>query len=549
MNKNKTLTRLPANSKLRPRKRKVVERDHGLVHRKDNLIIFLVSLFFYLVLGFVFNKILYLGNGDALSRTANAYYVIYSRDPHLAAIGFIWPPLPSLIQLPLLPILRQFDSLLMAGPLLTAFFGAGSLVLLNRILAKLNTPEKMRWLLLFLTMLHPNSFYLTAIGMSEPILLFFVLMTVWGYLNMPYSTRSWVICGVGMAMAFLVRYEAVGLIAGVTMASIILLWPTLEEGKDEMEGRLLAILVPPIYAITLWMFLSWIVMDDPLYFMLSEYSLSKAEDTAIMAGITHPLYLAWGNIFKTMDYMFARLFQQSLTYVVGTVITGIAALIQKNLKLLGLLIVFLSIPAMTAALVFVGQLPTWFRYWVYAAAYGAIIIGMVYRLFKGIWRNAVAALLVLLYVLSIPFSLYTIYSDESTEGDLRRFGAYLFDPELEPALREIDGYYVFRNDAPIIAEKVDELSQNGLVMMDAKKSHFVVLEVDHPERLVISNDTDFQEMLMHPRGNVSYILVPEEDNVFSRNYPGIYNSAYDWAKLVYDFPDTMYRYRLFEIAP
>jgi hypothetical protein len=35
--------------------------------------------------------VLRIGNSDALSRTANAYYVLYSRDPHLAAIGFIWP--------------------------------------------------------------------------------------------------------------------------------------------------------------------------------------------------------------------------------------------------------------------------------------------------------------------------------------------------------------------------------------------------------------------------------------------------------------------------
>src|SRR5690349_15003216 len=34
---------------------------------------------------------------DALSRVANAYYTVASRDPHLAAIGFVWNPLPSLL--------------------------------------------------------------------------------------------------------------------------------------------------------------------------------------------------------------------------------------------------------------------------------------------------------------------------------------------------------------------------------------------------------------------------------------------------------------------
>ena len=34
--------------------------------------------------------------GDALSRVANGYYTLFSRDPHLAAVGFVWNPLPSL---------------------------------------------------------------------------------------------------------------------------------------------------------------------------------------------------------------------------------------------------------------------------------------------------------------------------------------------------------------------------------------------------------------------------------------------------------------------
>jgi len=31
--------------------------------------------------------------GDAIARTTQAHAIVLSRDPHLAAIGFIWPPL------------------------------------------------------------------------------------------------------------------------------------------------------------------------------------------------------------------------------------------------------------------------------------------------------------------------------------------------------------------------------------------------------------------------------------------------------------------------
>src|SRR5690348_959004 len=39
--------------------------------------------------------------GDAAARVAQAWYVIGSRDPHLAAIGFVWNPLPSVAAIPL----------------------------------------------------------------------------------------------------------------------------------------------------------------------------------------------------------------------------------------------------------------------------------------------------------------------------------------------------------------------------------------------------------------------------------------------------------------
>ena len=52
---------------------------------------------------------------DALSRVGNAEYVLFSRDPHLAAIGFVWSPLPSLLMLPLLPFKLIFPQLVQLG--------------------------------------------------------------------------------------------------------------------------------------------------------------------------------------------------------------------------------------------------------------------------------------------------------------------------------------------------------------------------------------------------------------------------------------------------
>ena len=64
--------------------------------------------------------------GDAVSRMANGFYMLHSRDPHLAAVGFVWNPLSSVADLPLLlfnswfPVLppqRRWDRNCCAGRL------------------------------------------------------------------------------------------------------------------------------------------------------------------------------------------------------------------------------------------------------------------------------------------------------------------------------------------------------------------------------------------------------------------------------------------------
>ncbi|MDF2830576.1 MAG: hypothetical protein K0R01_3859, partial [Mycobacterium sp.] len=48
---------------------------------------------------------------DATSRVANAGYVVFSRQPHLSAIGFVWNPLPSMVEIPVLQFSRWWPEL------------------------------------------------------------------------------------------------------------------------------------------------------------------------------------------------------------------------------------------------------------------------------------------------------------------------------------------------------------------------------------------------------------------------------------------------------
>src|ERR1017187_7516327 len=62
----------------------------------------LVPVMAYLAFGYVLAFRWHSYFPDAQSRLANGFYVIYSRDPHLAAVGFVWQPFTSLASIPLL---------------------------------------------------------------------------------------------------------------------------------------------------------------------------------------------------------------------------------------------------------------------------------------------------------------------------------------------------------------------------------------------------------------------------------------------------------------
>src|SRR5688500_12454061 len=85
--------------------------------------------------------------GDAWSRVGNAFYVLFSRDPHLAAIGFVWNPLPSLLMLPMLPLKAIWPELVthgFAANLLSAIFMAASVLQIRGIMSDLGVGRSLR---------------------------------------------------------------------------------------------------------------------------------------------------------------------------------------------------------------------------------------------------------------------------------------------------------------------------------------------------------------------------------------------------------------------
>ena len=76
---------------------------------------------------------------DSISRMANGFYVIHSRDPHLAAVEFVWNPLRSFAAMPLLlfnglwPVLASHN---VAGTFISSAAMAGAVYQLHAVLSE-----------------------------------------------------------------------------------------------------------------------------------------------------------------------------------------------------------------------------------------------------------------------------------------------------------------------------------------------------------------------------------------------------------------------------
>jgi len=108
---------------------KMKDEKNGRRRISDDWLVAILALVLYLGVGawLISQDIIF---PDSMSRVANGYYVVFSRDPHLAAIGFVWNPLPSLAAIPLLllsPLIPVLASKAFAGVIVSVdHFGASA---------------------------------------------------------------------------------------------------------------------------------------------------------------------------------------------------------------------------------------------------------------------------------------------------------------------------------------------------------------------------------------------------------------------------------------
>jgi hypothetical protein len=214
--------------------------------------VFLGAFVIYLIVALLLDFKYHSFPGDAVSRMGNGFYILYSRDPHLAAVGFVWTPLTSLCDLIFLlgnhiwPALAHND---MAGSLTSALTMAGAAYQLLAALREWGLNRISRLVLAAFFILNPMILYYGGNGMSEGIYLF-TLTAATRYLLRWVRTddlRSLAYGAVALGFSYLTRNEAFGAIAAGTLCvGLVSYW---RRSQQQRKGLATATADAAIFAV------------------------------------------------------------------------------------------------------------------------------------------------------------------------------------------------------------------------------------------------------------------------------------------------------------
>ncbi len=532
---------------------------------------FVEGLFAFLLFGGVYFVIGYrvvvdqhVVNFDSLSRMAHAYFVWYNDPPKLAAVGFVWPPVQTLIYLPFV-LIKPVATSLAALPASSATFMAATMVVINHALRASGMRVILRWPLLIAFGFNPMIVYYGANGMAEAVYLFFLTFGVYFLIRWRQTHHNHLLAfvGFGMALAMLSRYEVVpfaAVVAGGIGLVILTTWERSERARS-LESGLVLYLAPVVYFGMAWLFFNWLILGDPLYFLkfgatTADVSTSQQDIGGVAAGD-----LSTGGVVVFLIKLNMALFPLAVAVVPALIVTGIvrraplsfvlAALVATNAAVTALLFLHNKDPNLL-------QL----RYNMRAMPLALLGAGWLYYAWRpdrsggsrgvqlGVWA---ATLVLLVGGLPLVYRTMSTYAYQYEENVFLRALATGQDQEGNAG---VGGYPIGISDERQMADYINgQLPEDARILTDDAQSLGVMVLTGRPDRFldrIDRGDTYWNSVLDDPWGRVDYFLVSTNErcrapcvDLVRARYPGLLRNNAPGLKVVYSTDRTA----LVKVAP
>jgi hypothetical protein len=494
--------------------------------------------------------------GDGISRAVHALVVVHGADPHLAAIGFVWMPLPSLVgvlwALPY-PLWPDVIASGFASTMTSALGAAVAAVILLLTARRLGLSDRLGVVFAIVMAANPMLLLFGANGMSEGVASPFLIGAVCA-LTLFWHTgrrRYVALAGIALALAFLSVYEAVPFGAALAVALVMgRLWG--QQNADPLSDRrraawalALALLLPAVYVGVMWIATNAVIMDDPLYFATGVHSNeAQTENDAEIASEME------GDILGALVFTAER----TAPFLVPIVaLLAVRALDRRfwRSKTVALVLLALSVPVgMIAPLLYMGSSYGFLRFFMYplmvAAGWG------LYEVAASDRRRRAAATVLAGWVLAAPAALGAMTHEElgqETHEIVRGIATGQTGEEIGYELDPI-------RDARPLASYLEDgpLRQREWVLLDQTTGFAIPGQVDpeHLDRLLLTPDRIFHRALRDPGAHgVRYLLVPNPDKAYHdavvEAYPRLWQGRDPRFRLVGSVRSEFLDWRLYEV--
>ena len=505
--------------------------------------------------------------GDAESRVADGFYVFFSRDPHVAAVGFVWNPLPSVASMPffalrgLIPAMTQRSY---AGCLMSSLFMAGAVVQVRGAVKEAGASHAVTIILVAAFALNPMVVYYGANGMSEAPYLFFLAVMV-RYLARWIRTASLtalVWSALALGACYLARYEAAVAAIGAALVVAGVSWlrargPSRRRAWTAFSD-VIVFIVPFAVAFVGWAVTSYVITGSAFQYITSQYGNTSQVRTVGVnnlpghgTGLPLPVFvglqaLAFAPLLPVL--MVAALFHARrtrdlrvlapvfalgaiaafifVTFVSGTTFGWLR--LHLPVLLLGTLcLAYLFSPASPSA-------------GVEATSIGGGVAGAPARARAGgrpRRRGAGVILVSVLSLASIPTTAWAMTDHRLGVGEVPQLRWVLHPNHLNETDRNTKAVVT---SSASIAHQIDAMRlAPGSIVTDTFTPCIssMLMNSAHPHQFVITSDRDFQQVLADPATfEAHYLLLPPPDgygalDAVTRAYPTLYNAGAKGARL------------------
>jgi hypothetical protein len=497
--------------------------------------------------------------GDAVARMANGFYILHSRDPHLAAVGFVWNPLSSFSVLPLLafnslwPVLASHN---VAGTTVSALAMTGAVYQLYSLLREWGVSAAPRLVLTAFFAFNPMVLYFGGNGMSEALYLFCMIAAA------RYFSRwlkdddlpSLVYSAIALGIGYLERSEPIAAAACVTP---VVLWVTYVRTPGERRYRIWAgltdvtvLLLPIVTSFVGWAVVSYVITGQPFQQFQSKYGNATLIANAHEPTVT--LHARLVHEAKAITYM-------SPLLIVIVLAALVLAVVRRNIGIVGVVAVLGGGLGFTLLSYLANAIFPWYRYYIMVAPIEVLLVGSLFakpvrlnkpaeqriptqdrhrRITTGMVFASIGAVVVSVVLLgpSVPSTAIAM-TNYNMAPDVVGYTGFIFTSH--PDALERSAKYEYAQIRSVSNYLDAQHFTNGDVAVDTANSCIpnVDTNVSNPRMFVIHNDRDFERVIADPLVfHTHYLLVgfAGQDDAILALYPNL-GQGTPWVKLVHTF--------------